>query len=52
MLLLWLTAGVIYYQLLRFPRAVVAAVLWARRPYAPAFVVDELSAEERSASET
>jgi UDP-GlcNAc:undecaprenyl-phosphate GlcNAc-1-phosphate transferase len=51
MLVLWLTAGVFYYQLLRFPRAIVVAVLWARRPYAPKFV-SELNAEERSTSET
>jgi UDP-GlcNAc:undecaprenyl-phosphate GlcNAc-1-phosphate transferase len=51
MLLLWLIAGVFYYQILRFPRAVVAAVRWARRPYGPEFV-GELGAEERSTSET
>jgi UDP-GlcNAc:undecaprenyl-phosphate GlcNAc-1-phosphate transferase len=51
MLLLWLAAGVLYYQLLRFPRVVVAAVLWARRTYGPQFD-GELNVEERSASET
>lgn len=51
MLLLWLAAGVLYYQILRFPRAVVAAVRWARRPRAPDFVGD-LSAEEHSTSKT
>jgi UDP-GlcNAc:undecaprenyl-phosphate/decaprenyl-phosphate GlcNAc-1-phosphate transferase len=51
MLLLWLTAGVLYYQILRFPRAVVAAMRWVRRPYTPDFV-GELSTEERSTSET
>jgi hypothetical protein len=48
---MWLAAGVVYYQLLRFPRVIVAIVLWARRPYAPEFV-GELSTEERSTSET
>ena len=51
MLLLWLVAGVVYYQLLRFPRAIVVTVQWARRPYGPEFV-GELSAEERSRPET
>jgi len=51
MLLLWLTAGVLYYQMLRFPRAAVAAVRWVRRPHAPDLVGD-LSTEEHSPSET
>jgi len=51
MMLLWLTAGVLYYQILRFPGAVVVAVRWVRRPSAPDFVGD-LSVEERSTSET
>jgi UDP-GlcNAc:undecaprenyl-phosphate/decaprenyl-phosphate GlcNAc-1-phosphate transferase len=51
MLLLWLAAGVVYYQLLRFPRFIVAVVLWARRPHAPEFV-GELASEETPTSET
>jgi len=51
MLLLWFTAGVGYYQILRFPRVAVAAVQWPRRSYVPEFV-DELSAPEGSASES
>jgi UDP-GlcNAc:undecaprenyl-phosphate/decaprenyl-phosphate GlcNAc-1-phosphate transferase len=48
MLLLWLAAGVVYYQLLRFPRAIVAAVQWAGR--APE--LGEIQSEERPTSET
>jgi hypothetical protein len=51
MLLLWLAAGVVYYQLLRFPRAIVAVVQWARRPHAPDFV-GKLGNEESPTSET
>lgn len=47
MLALWFAAGVLYYQLLRFPRSVIAAVLWLRRRYAP-----DLDANSRSTSET
>ncbi len=47
MIVLWLAAGVFYYQLLRFPHAVIAAVSWL--PYAPTVAVD---AEKRSRSET
>jgi hypothetical protein len=50
MLLFWLTAGVLYYQMLRFPRAAVAAVRWVRRPHAPELVGD-LSTGEYSPSE-
>lgn len=50
MLLMWLSAGVAYYQLLRFPRAVAAVVLWIGAPHAPQFI-DELHAEERSTFE-
>jgi len=34
MLLLWLAAGVAYYQVLRFAHRFVAAVLWLRDPQA------------------
>jgi len=51
MLPLWLGAGVLYYQILCFPRGVIAAVRWVRRPYTPEFV-EELSADERSTSES
>jgi UDP-GlcNAc:undecaprenyl-phosphate GlcNAc-1-phosphate transferase len=44
MLALWLGAGVLYYQLLRFPKRVVAAAFWLRRRDLPA-----LEAEKRSA---
>lgn len=48
MLLLWLAAGVVYYQLLRFPRAIVAAVQWAGR--APE--LGKIGPEESPTSET
>jgi UDP-GlcNAc:undecaprenyl-phosphate GlcNAc-1-phosphate transferase len=46
MLALWLGAGVLYYQMLRFPKRVVAAASWLRR------YPTELEAEERSTSQT
>ena len=47
MLPLWLATGVLYYQMLRFPRHVVAAALWLLRRD-----LGVLEAEERSTSET
>jgi len=47
MLTLWLAAGVLYYQILRFPRSIATAVLSLQRR-SPV----DLTAEESSTSET
>jgi UDP-GlcNAc:undecaprenyl-phosphate GlcNAc-1-phosphate transferase len=47
MLALWFAAGVLFYQIQRFPRFVVAAVSWLARRDAP-----KLETEARSTSET
>ena len=44
MLPLWLAAGVLYYQMLRFPKRVVAAALWLLRRDLPGLESDERSA--------
>ena len=52
MLPLWLAAGVLYYQMLRFPQRVVAAVMWLPRRFAPERYARELPAEQGSSLET
>jgi UDP-GlcNAc:undecaprenyl-phosphate GlcNAc-1-phosphate transferase len=47
MLALWFAAGVLFYQIQRFPRVVVAAVSWLSHGHA-----SELDAEARSTPET
>jgi hypothetical protein len=37
---LWLAAGLIYYQILRFRHTVVAALSWLRRVGTPHFIDD------------
>lgn len=50
MLALWVIAGAAYYQLLRFPRPVVAAALWLQRSTSAEFAAD-LGNDEGSTSE-
>jgi hypothetical protein len=47
----WLAAGVAYYQVLRFPRAVVAGIASVRGGYATNQVA-VLPTDQRSSSET
>jgi UDP-GlcNAc:undecaprenyl-phosphate GlcNAc-1-phosphate transferase len=51
MVALWLAAGVFYYQLLRSPRIMIAAVSWLPGSFAPQ-LPDGLNADKRSSSET
>jgi UDP-GlcNAc:undecaprenyl-phosphate/decaprenyl-phosphate GlcNAc-1-phosphate transferase len=51
MVALWLVAGTAYYQLLRYPRAAVAAALWLQRPDTVEFGRD-LGSERGSTSKT
>ena len=51
MVVLWLLAGTAYYQLLRYPRSMVAAALWIQRPGGVEFRRD-LRAVRSSTSDT
>lgn len=51
LLVLWLSAGVAYYQILRFPRVLTSTVAWLRRSEMPEYQ-GEFTAESHSTSET